>query len=83
MSANCQQTFALSGFVDKHLIICPEVKSNFGLAASDFQSMVTGESVSANRKHQEIVTIRKWPSQLLMVIFFQINICINIDFDFY
>lgn len=66
MSANCQQTFALSGFVDKHLIICPEVKSNFGLAASDFQSMVTGESVSANRKHQEIVTIRKWPSQLLM-----------------
>jgi len=66
MSANCQQTFALSGFVKKHLIICPEVKSNFGLAASDFQSMVTGESVSANVKHKEIVTIRKWPSQMLM-----------------
>jgi len=66
MSANCQQTFALSGFVKKHLIICPEVKSNFGLAASDFQSMVTGESVSANVKHKEIVSIRKWPSQMLM-----------------
>lgn len=66
MSANCQQTFALSAHVDKHLIVCPEVKSNFGLAASDFQSMVTGESVTANRKHQEVVMIRKWPSQMLL-----------------
>jgi len=66
MSANCQQTFALSGFVGKHLIICPEVKSNFGLAASDFQSMVTGESISANVKHKEIVTIPKWQAGLLM-----------------
>ena len=52
--------------VDKNLIICPEVKSNFGLAASDFQSMVTGESVSANRKHQETLTVRKWTSQMLL-----------------
>jgi hypothetical protein len=66
LSANCQTTFAISSMVDKNLIICPEVKSNFGLAASDFQSMVTGESVSANRKHQETLTVRKWTSQMLL-----------------
>ena len=66
MSSNCQQTFALSAFVDKLLLIFPEVKSNLGLAASDFQSMVTGESVTVNRKHHEVIMVRKWMSQLLM-----------------
>jgi hypothetical protein len=65
LSSNCQTTFAISSLLNKHIIICPEVKHNFGLAASDYQSMVTGESVTVNRKHMETVTMHKFVAQTL------------------
>ena len=65
LSSNCQTTFAIASLLNKHLIICPEVKHNFGLAASDYQSMVTGESVTVNRKHMETVTMHKFVAQTL------------------
>ena len=65
LSSNCQTTFAIASLLNKHIIICPEVKHNFGLAASDYQSMVTGESVSVNRKHMETVTMHKFLAQTL------------------
>jgi hypothetical protein len=66
MSANTQETFALAPFVKSLLVIISEVKHNIKLASCDFQSMVTGEGITANVKNKDAVTIDKWRSHLLM-----------------
>lgn len=67
LSSNCQQTFALSAFVDSHVVICSEVKSNFSISRSDLQSMITGESISVNVKHKEVIQVSHWSSQTFLV----------------
>lgn len=67
LSSNCQQTFALSAFVESHVVICSEVKSNFSISRSDLQSMITGESISVNVKHKEVIQVAHWPSHTFLV----------------
>jgi hypothetical protein len=57
LSSNAEAKFALYAFVDKNLFICPEVKKDFSLSQGEFQSMVSGESMSIPVKHQKAQTV--------------------------
>jgi len=60
LSNNMQTTFGMDTVADKFMFIAPEVKSNFKLDQSEFQSMVTGESMSLNQKNKQTLNIEKW-----------------------
>jgi phage/plasmid-associated DNA primase len=52
LSANQEQTFGLEGLYEKRMMICPDIKEDFGkvLDITLLQSMVSGEAVSIARK---------------------------------
>ncbi len=60
LSNNMQTTFGMDTVADKFMFIAPEVKSNFKLDQSEFQSMVTGEGMALNRKLKETKNIPNW-----------------------
>ncbi len=60
LSNNMQTTFGMDTVADKFMFIAPEVKSNFKLDQSEFQSMVTGESMSLNVKNKITKNIENW-----------------------
>lgn len=58
LSNNCEPQWALSALVNKLIWIAPEVKTNFGLTQTDWQSMVSGESVLVAEKFKTPYSIR-------------------------
>jgi hypothetical protein len=52
LMSNIEPQFGLSALADKFLYVCLEVKKNFGLDQSIFQSMVSGEQVSVSVKNK-------------------------------
>lgn len=60
LSNNVEVKFGLEGLYDKTVFIAPEVKGNLKLEQAEFQSIVSGESISVARKNRLPVTIM-WP----------------------
>lgn len=52
LSNNVERKFGLSALVDKKIFIVPEVKADISLDQAEFQSVVTGESLSLAVKHE-------------------------------
>lgn len=59
LSSNIEVQFGLSALVDKLIFLCFEVKSRFALPLAEFQSMVSGESLSVAVK-QKTAIMKKW-----------------------
>lgn len=57
LSTNIERKFGLANVYDKLLFVCYEVRNNFGLEQSEFQSMVTGEEMSIARKFMSTVVV--------------------------
>jgi hypothetical protein len=53
LSNNIERKFGLSAFWDKLLFVAPEVKSDLQLEQAEFQSIVSGEDVQINTKHEK------------------------------
>ncbi len=51
LSTNSEKKFGISALIGKMIWVCYEVRNNFGLDQSEFQSMVSGESMSLARKY--------------------------------
>ena len=66
ITANKEQTFGLEGLYDKRVVMIPDMPQHFSkiLNQSDFQSMITGESVSIGRKNKTAITDRNWKPPL-------------------
>lgn len=58
MSDNPEKQFGLSAIYDKFCFIAPEITSRFSLGQADFQSMISGESVSVGRKYKTAESVR-------------------------
>ena len=65
LSNNIESKFGLEPLYDKFLIIAPEVKGNFGLEQTEFQSMISGEEISVAGKHKTARTV-KWDVPIIM-----------------
>lgn len=52
LSNNCERRFGLSALVGKFMFLGPEIKGDFQLEQAEFQSIVSGESVQINKKHE-------------------------------
>ena len=52
LSSNMEKKFGLSALVDKKIIIGPEIRGNLALDQSEFQSMVSGETMQYNVKYE-------------------------------
>ena len=57
LSNNVETKFGLSAIVNKHMFIAPEIKSDLKLEQAEFQSMVSGESMSISVKHQTATSV--------------------------
>lgn len=67
MSNDTQGQFSIANAEDKNVVIITEVKANFALPQSQFQSMVAAESMECSRKHiQETIQANPWNVPLLM-----------------
>jgi phage/plasmid-associated DNA primase len=53
LSNNIERKFGLSAFHDKYLFVAPEVKSDLCLEQAELQSVVSGEDMQINIKHQK------------------------------
>jgi hypothetical protein len=52
LSNNCEKRFGLSGLVGHFMFLAPEIKGDFQLEQAEFQSMVSGEDIQINKKHE-------------------------------
>ncbi len=52
MSNNMEKKFGLGALVGKKMFIGPEIKSNFSMEQSEFQSIISGEDVQIAVKNQ-------------------------------
>jgi len=50
LSSNMEKKFGLSALVNKKIFIGPEIRGNLALDQSEFQSMISGETVQVNTK---------------------------------
>jgi len=74
MSSNMQEKFGLATLVDpmtgqpKKLSMCLEVKKEFGknVNQGDFQSIVSNETVTINRKNDSAIEISNWNRPLFL-----------------
>ena len=60
LSNNIEQKFGLSAILDGLMYVAPEIKGNLCLEQTDFQSIVSGESVSAAVKHHHPRQVDQW-----------------------
>ena len=58
ISNNMEVKFGLGSIKDKLLAVGPEIKANFSMEQSEFQSMISGESVQIAIKHKTASSIR-------------------------
>jgi hypothetical protein len=66
LANNANERFGLQNLLDKMLIVCYEMTEKFGLDQTQMQSMITGESVTAQRKNGDDVTVHKWKTPMLI-----------------
>jgi hypothetical protein len=52
ISNNCEAQWVVGSIIDKFIWIAPETKENFALEQAQFQSMISGESISVSVKFQ-------------------------------
>jgi hypothetical protein len=57
ISNNIETKFGLSAIHDKLMFIAPEIKANFKLEQSEFQSIISGEAVSVATKNEIAKTV--------------------------
>jgi len=60
LSNNSERTFGLAALHDKMLFVAGEVKRDLALEQSEFQSMVSGESMSINEKYKTAYPLERW-----------------------
>lgn len=65
LSSNIEEKFGLSSIMDKWVMLCTEVKKEFHLNQAEFQSMVSGESISIAQKNQKTHQM-KWTAPGLL-----------------
>jgi len=65
-SSNTQAQFSLANAVDAYMVFVCDVKKNFALPQSQFQSMVCGESMEFARKHVQQTLQKEWSAPLMM-----------------
>lgn len=53
LSNNVERKFGLSAFADKYLFVAPEIKNDLAIEQAEFQSIVSGEDIQINTKHQK------------------------------
>jgi len=53
LSNNIERKFGISAFHDKYLVCAPEIKSDLAIEQAEFQSLVSGEEVQVNVKHEK------------------------------
>jgi len=53
LNSNCEPQWALSGIYDKFIWLCLEVKKNFRLDTGSFQSAISGEPTTINKKYHD------------------------------
>lgn len=58
MSNNMEKTFGLGALVDKFMFIGPEIKGDFSMEQSEFQSIISGEDVQVAKKHKTAESVR-------------------------
>lgn len=58
LSNNIEKKFGISAFFDKFLFVAPEIKADLQLEQAEFQSIVSGEDVQVNIKHQKAQSIQ-------------------------
>ena len=58
MSNNIERKFGLSAFWDKFIFIGPECRNDLAIEQAEFQSIVSGEDVQVNIKHQKAFSTR-------------------------
>lgn len=57
---NIEPQFGLEPFVDKLLLIAPDIKANFSLDAALFQTMVSADAMSVSRKGRVALPVPEW-----------------------
>ena len=53
LSNNIERTFGIGAFHDKCLFVAPEIKQDLRIEQAEFQSIVSGEDLQINVKHQK------------------------------
>lgn len=53
LSNNIEKKFGIGAFYDKYIFVAPEIKQDLSIEQAEFQSMVTGESLSVAVKHKK------------------------------
>lgn len=53
LSNNIERKFGLSAFHDKYVFLAPELRNDLALEQAEFQSVVSGEDIQVNVKHQK------------------------------
>lgn len=65
MANNTEGLFGLSPFLNRFLIIAPEIKKDFKLEQAQFQSMVAADTVSVAIKREEAQSV-KWTIPMIL-----------------
>ena len=60
MSNNIEGKFGLAALYEKLIVICFEMRSNFGLDQADLQTLMSGEPMSIPIKHQTALPNIQW-----------------------
>lgn len=63
ISNNIETQFGLAPLVDKFVNFATEIRRDFKLDQAQFQSMVTGEGLSAAKKNHDPVEVPEWKAQ--------------------
>lgn len=66
LSNNIEKKFGLSSVCDGLMFIAPEIKSSMALEQAEFQSIVSGESVSLAVKHEKAKSEMVWTTPGVM-----------------
>ncbi len=59
LSNNIERKFGISAFHDKYLVLAPEIRNDLAMEQGEFQSIVSGEDVQVNVKHQKAFS-KEW-----------------------
>jgi len=65
-SSNTQAQFSLANAVDANMVFVCDVKKNFALPQSQFQSMVCGEAMEFARKHVQETIQKEWTAPIML-----------------
>lgn len=65
VSNNIEKKFGLSSFHDKWILVAPEIKHDWEISVTEFQSMASGESISVAVKNKNTIQT-DWAAQLIM-----------------